>query len=51
MKNNIRYRYEMNKTEEEVQFCCSKGEYLFHDNDERSGFMNEKDFFSIYDVS
>jgi len=37
------YKERMNKEIEENKYCCSKGQYLFHDENELEEFSNEND--------
>jgi hypothetical protein len=50
MKKNIKYINQKNDNNDEIQYCCSQENYLFHDYTELRGFRNENDFFSVDEV-
>lgn len=48
IKKNIKNWKQDNKSDDNVDFCCMQGEFLFHDITELKEFNNKNDFFPLY---
>ena len=47
IKKKIKYPDVGYKNIDESYYCCSQGDYLFHNDQELRDFCDENDFFSI----
>lgn len=49
IKKIIKNWKQVNKSNKDIDFCCVRGEFLFHNISELKQFNNKNDFFSLYD--